>query len=211
MVAPPMPMIPAEAHGQLVMMALMVYAGPAERAEGILAPFRGLATPLADLLQPMPYHAMFQAEEEGFHPTAVSHTMFVDRVDLQVAETIMEHLRASDAPIRVTQLRVLGGAVARVPADATAYPHRQRPVMVNLAAFYEGPEERVVRQAWVDRFAAALDQGDSSAYVNFLGDEGAARVRDAYPGPTWDRLVAVKRRYDPTNLFHRNQNVPPDA
>jgi FAD/FMN-containing dehydrogenase len=209
MVAPPMPMIPAEAHGKLILMALMVYAGPAERAEAVLAPFRALATPLADLLQPMPYHAMFQAEEEEYHPTAVSHTMFVGRVDLQVAETIMEHLQTSDAPIRVAQLRALGGAMARVPADATAYAHRQRPVMVNLAAFYEGPDERVVRQAWVDRFAAALDQGDSSAYVNFLGDEGAARVRDAYPGSTWDRLVAVKRRYDPTNLFRRNQNIPP--
>jgi hypothetical protein len=81
--------------------------------------------------------------------------------------------------------------------------------MVNLAAFYEGPEQRGVRQAWVDGFAAALDQGDSSAYVNFLGDEGAARVRDAYPGPTFKRLAAVKRRWDPTNLFHRNQNIPP--
>jgi len=81
--------------------------------------------------------------------------------------------------------------------------------MVNVAAFYTGPEDRVVREAWVSGFAAALHQGDGGVYVNFLGDEGEARVRAAYPGPTWDRLAAIKRRYDPTNLFRLNQNIPP--
>jgi FAD/FMN-containing dehydrogenase len=66
-----------------------------------------------------------------------------------------------------------------------------------------------VRQAWVADFAAALHQGDTGAYVGFLGDEGRARVRQAYPGSTWDRLAAIKRRYDPTNLFRRNHNIPP--
>ena len=81
--------------------------------------------------------------------------------------------------------------------------------MVNLAAFYEGPEDRAVREAWVSEFAAALHQGDSGVYVNFLADEGEARVREAYPGTTWDRLAAIKRRYDPTNLFRLNQNISP--
>jgi hypothetical protein len=81
--------------------------------------------------------------------------------------------------------------------------------MVNLAAFYNGPEDQVVREAWVGDFAAALHQGDSSVYVNFLGDEGAARVKDAYPGSTWERLASIKARYDPTNLFRLNQNIPP--
>jgi FAD/FMN-containing dehydrogenase len=66
-----------------------------------------------------------------------------------------------------------------------------------------------VRQAWVDGFGAALGQGERGAYVNFLGEEGPDRVRAAYPSATWDRLVAIKRRYDPGNLFHRNQNIPP--
>ena len=111
--------------------------------------------------------------------------------------------------MRVAQLRVLGGAMARVPADATAFAHRASRIMVNLAAFYEGPEDQAVREAWVSDFAAALRQGDAGAYVNFLGDEGEARVREAYPGATWDRLAAIKRRYDPTNLFRLNQNIPP--
>lgn len=100
--------------------------------------------------------------------------------------------------------------MARVPSDATAFAHRDARIMVNLAAFYEGEEDRIERQAWVDDFRAALTQdGDETAYVNFLGDEGADRVRDAYPGATWDRLASVKRRYDPDNVFHRNQNVAP--
>src|SRR3712207_665373 len=127
--------------------------------------------PLADMLQPMPYSGMFPPEEEEYHPTAVARTMFVDTVDREVAGTIMEHLGASDAPIRVAQLRVLGGAMARVPVEATAYAHRHRRVMVNIAAFYDGPDDKVRRQAWVDGFAAAIHQGDG-AYVNFLADEG---------------------------------------
>ena len=63
--------------------------------------------------------------------------------------------------------------------------------------------------AWVTDFAAALRQSDGGAYVNFLGDEGEARIRAAYPGSTWDRLAAIKGRYDPTNLFRLNQNIPP--
>jgi FAD/FMN-containing dehydrogenase len=66
-----------------------------------------------------------------------------------------------------------------------------------------------VRTAWVEDVAAALDQGDSGAYVNFVGDEDPARVRDAYPGSTWERLVEIKTRYDPTNLFQVNHNIPP--
>ena len=111
--------------------------------------------------------------------------------------------------MRAAQLRVLGGAMARVPAKATAFAHRRSRIMVNLAAFYDGPADRAVRQAWLSDFAAALQQGDTGAYVGFLVDEGEEWVRKAYPGSTWERLAAVKARYDPANLFHRNQNVTP--
>jgi FAD/FMN-containing dehydrogenase len=211
MVAPPMPFFPPEAHGQLVAMALMAYAGPPEQADRVLAPFRALATPIADLLQPMPYSGLFQGEEEEYHPTAVAHTMFVDAVDTEAAEAVVEHLRASTAPMAVAQLRVLGGAMARVPADATAYAHRQRPIMAGVGAVYERAEERPIHDAWADGFAAALRSAEPGVYVNFLSDEGPDRVREAYPGGTWERLVEVKRRYDPTNLFRRNQNIPPAA
>src|SRR4030095_13522836 len=89
-------------------------------------------------------------------------------------------------------------------------PRRSR-IMVNLAAFYDGPADRAVRQAWLSDFAAALQQGEPGPYVGFLVDEGEEWVRKAYPGSTWERLAAVKARYDPANLFHRNQNVNPRA
>ena len=104
-----------------------------------------------------------------------------------------------------------GGAMARVPNDATAFAHRTSPIMVNIAIFYDGPDDKPRREAWMTEFAEALDQGDDGAYVNFVGDEGPERVHAAYPGATWDRLAAIKARYDPTNLFHRNQNIPPAA
>jgi FAD/FMN-containing dehydrogenase len=209
MPAPPLPVIPAEQQGRLVVMATLVYAGNPEAGQRAVTPFRALAAPLADLVRPMRYPEIYPPDEGNFHPTAVTHTMFLDAIDRDVAATIVEYLQTSDATMRAAQLRVLGGAMARVPADATAFAHRASRIMVNLAAFYQGPADRAVRQAWVADFAAALRQGDGGAYVNFLGDEGQERVRQAYPGSTWDRLIEVKRRYDPTNLFRLNQNVPP--
>ena len=105
------------------------------------------------------------------------------------ARTIVDHITASDASLRVVQIRVLGGAMARVAPEATAFAHRQRRILVNVAAFFDGEADRPVRQAWVDDVAGRLDQGVPGAYVNFLNNEGPARVRAAYPGSTW-RAVA---------------------
>ena len=99
--------------------------------------------------------------------------------------------------------------MARVPAEATAFAHRDRRIMVNVAAMYETPDLAPEHDAWADSLADTLRRGESGVYVNFLGDEGEARVREAFPGPTWDRLREVKRLYDPTNLFRLNQNIPP--
>jgi FAD/FMN-containing dehydrogenase len=209
MPAPPMPFLPEDLHGKLVILGMLAHAGPAAAAEAAFAPFRALATPLADMLRPMAYPEMFPPDDPDYHPTAVARTMFVDRVGAPEAEMIVERLQASDASMRVAQLRVLGGAVARVPADATAYAHRSSRILVNLAAFYEGEEERRAREAWVDDFAARLGQGDGGAYVNFVGDEGEEGVRAAYPAATHARLAEIKRRYDPDNLFRLNQNIRP--
>lgn len=211
MPCPPMPFVPEEHHGKLVIMALMAYAGETEAGEKALAPFQALATPIADMLNPMSYPEIYPHDDDDYHPLAITRTMFVDRIDRPVAETIVEHLDASDAAMRVAQLRVLGGAMARVPADATAFAHRGSRIMVNIATFYEGPDDRDLRQTWVEGLSAALRQDDDGAYVNFLADEGDERIRAAYPGSTWDRLCAVKARYDPTNLFRLNQNIPPRA
>jgi FAD/FMN-containing dehydrogenase len=209
MPAPPMPFVPAEHVGRLVVMALMVHAGAIEDGERAVAPFRALAEPIADMVRPMPYPEIYPPDDPEYRPVFATRTMFVDAVDRRTAETIVDRLGASTAPMRVAQLRVLGGAMARVPDDATAFAHRGRRIMVNVAALYERPEEKGAHEEWVDGFAAALDQGDGGAYVNFLGDEGEERIREAFPGATWDRLRAIKRRYDPNNLFRLNQNIPP--
>ena len=111
----------------------------------------------------------------------------------------------------VTQLRVLGGAMARVPADATAFAHRERRIMANVVAMYADPEERAEHEAWVADLAGELSRGDAAGYAGFLGDEGEERVRAAYPGATWERLAAIKADYDPDNVFRLNQNIPPAA
>jgi FAD/FMN-containing dehydrogenase len=209
MPAPPMPFVPEEAHGKLAIMALMTYAGDPEAGQRALAPFRALAEPIADMLRQMPYPEVYPPEEEGYHPVATGHTMFVDTIGRPEAETILEHLGTSTAMMGVAQLRTLGGAMARVAADATAFANRQSKIMVNVAAVYERPDEVAVHGPWVEAFAAALHQSDDGAYVNFLADEGEARIRAAYPGSTWDRLRRIKARYDPTNLFRLNQNIPP--
>ncbi len=211
MLAPPMPFVPEVAHGKLIIFALMVYAGPVEEGERVFAPFRALAEPIVDMLQPMRYKDMFPEEEgEGeYHPTAAGQTLFMDHIGREEAERILDRLVNSNAPMRVAQIRVLGGAMARVPVEATAFAHRQAPIMVNVAAFYAGEEDRAEKEAWVAEFAADLRQRTIGVYVNFVGDEDEGRVREAYPGATLERLAAIKARYDPTNLFRHNHNIVP--
>ncbi|MDQ3005331.1 MAG: FAD-binding oxidoreductase [Chloroflexota bacterium] len=209
MTAPPMPMLPEEYHGKPVVMSMLAYAGEAAQAERVIAPFRALAKPLADMVKPMTYPEIYPPEEGGYHPVAVGRTMFVDGIDSSVAETILSYLRSSTGSMAVAQLRVLGGAMARVPADATAFAHRASKIMVNVAALYENPDENPTHEAWVTEFADALYQTDAGAYVNFLGVESEATIRSAYPGGTWDRLAELKSRYDPDNLFRLNYNIPP--
>jgi len=209
MPAPPMPFLPAEIHGRLVILAFIAFAGDDDAASRAIAPFRALATPLADMVKSGPYLAMYPPEDPNYRPTAVGRTMFMNGIDLPAARTIHEYLSKSDATMRVAQLRVLGGAMARVPADATAFAHRTKPMLVNVAAFYQGNTDRELRRAWVSEFANAIQPRDDGAYVGFLTDDGPARIRSAYPGATWDRLAAVKAAYDPTNLFRLNQNISP--
>jgi FAD/FMN-containing dehydrogenase len=208
MLAPPMPGLPAAAQGKLVMMVRMVHAGKLADGERAVAPFRALAEPFVDTVKPMRYPEMYP-RDEGRHPIALTRAMFRDSIDGSAAQSIVEHLPRSTATMAAVEIRVLGGAMARVSAEATAFAHRSSRIMVNVAAMFQRPTDAATHEPWVSDLAAALRQRDSGAYVGFLRDEGEARIREAYPGTTWDRLVAIKNRYDPTNLFHLNQNIPP--
>jgi FAD/FMN-containing dehydrogenase len=207
MTAPPMPFIPAEFHGSPIVMAFLCYAGDVEAGERVLAPFRALATPLADMVRPMTYPEMYPPEPEGPKMTAGAHTGFLDVVPDYAA--IIDRLHEPAGQLCAVQLRTLGGAMATVPDDSTAFAHRSRQVMVNVASIYGPADDPTACQAWVDGLVGRLHGDDTTGYVNFLADEGPDRVRQAYPGSTWDRLSEIKRRYDPTNLFRMNQNILP--
>ncbi len=209
MVAPPMPFVPAEHHGKLIVMALVMFVGSTEDAQRALAPMRALATPLADMLRPMPYADIYPPEQPGYHPIGAARTMFIDSFNHSKAERMLRELGSVRALMAVAQLRVLGGAIARVTNDATAYAHRQRRLMVNVAALYQDPADRQRLEAWVFELSRVLADDGVGAYVNFLGEDGAARLSEAYPAGTLDRLVEVKSRYDPANLFRLNQNIAP--
>jgi len=196
-----------------VILGLLAYAGGPEAAGPVLAPFRALATPIADMLRPMAYQELFPPENPDYHPIATGRTFFLDRVDRDVAgrivERLQEHAAATDAQMVVAQLRALGGAMASVPTGATAFAHRKSRIMATIAALVGSREALPPHEAWVRTMMAELEQGNTGRYVNFLLDEGPEAVRNAFPGETGKRLAAIKRRYDPTNLFHRNQNVAP--
>jgi len=211
MPAPPLPFLAKEWHGRLVIFAFIAFAGDDKSAERAIAPFRSLATPHADMVKPGPYVAMYPPEDPNYHPTAVARTIFVNAIDKATAATILDYLSKSDAAMRVAQIRVLGGALAQVSAAATAYAHRARPILVNVAAFYQGNAEREVRKDWVMQFFRTLQPNADAAYVGFLSDDGQDRVRAAYPAPTLERLKKVKLIYDPTNLFRLNQNIVPNT
>lgn len=210
MVAPPMPFLPEAAQGKPVIMGLMAYVGEETAGLEAVAPFRALDTAYMDTLASMRYVDLFDEEEMEFPAGAdVARCIFVDDFDRQAAETVIEYLDKSTAMMRVAQIRALGGAVASVPNDATAYGHRDRKFMMSYAALYNDLSETEQHTAWATDFGQALNGGRPEAYVNFLSDEGPERVRAAYPGGHWERLRAIKQRYDPDNLFRLNQNIPP--
>ncbi|MFL5891611.1 MAG: FAD-binding oxidoreductase [Solirubrobacterales bacterium] len=209
MLAPPMPFIPQEAHGEPIVMALMAYVGPVDQAESVIAPFRALGNPYADMVRPMRYPELYEGPEQ--EPRFASGAnFFTDSLEPEGAEAIFEHLPQSTAMMKAVQLRVLGGALARVPNHATAFAHRDRRLFVNVAAMYVDGGERETHDAWVGGLADALGRGDEGGgYVGFMGEEDVTTIRAAYPGATWDRLRELKRRYDPDNVFRLNHNIPP--
>jgi FAD/FMN-containing dehydrogenase len=209
MLAPPMPFLPEEVHGTPIIIGLMAFVGPVDQAEGVIAPFRGLAEPLADMVRPMRYPELYEGPEQAA-PMASGVNWFTDSFEPASAEAILEELPQSTAMMKAVQLRVLGGALARVPNDATAFAHRERGLFINVAAMYADPGEKETHDAWVDGLARTLGkQNGAGGYVGFMGDEDEDTIRAAYPGETWERLRAVKRRWDPDNLFRLNHNIPP--
>jgi FAD/FMN-containing dehydrogenase len=207
--APPLPFLAPEHHFKPAVIAMFVYDGDPEAGQAAIEPLRRLATPLGEMAMPMPYPAIYQFTAEGANPGAstMRSGFFASLDDAAIATILGEMAAAPGAGMDFAQIRVLGGAMADVPAEATAFAHRDANVMVTLHAAHG--EDRSEADAWITRAFGALAPKTNGVYSNFLDDEGEGRVRDAYPSATYEHLVEVKRRYDPSNLFRRNQNISP--
>jgi FAD/FMN-containing dehydrogenase len=208
MLAPPMPFIPEDAQGKPVLMGLFAYTGPVEEGESVIAPFRALGEPYADMVRQMRYPELYEGPEPE-PQFATGSNFFTESLESAHAEAILEELPKSSAMMKTIQLRVLGGALARVPNDATAFGHRDRRLFVNVAAMYLDAGETETHEAWVNGLADTLGKNGAGGYVGFMGAEDEETLRAAYPGGTWERLRGLKRRYDPDNLFRLNHNIPP--
>ena len=134
------------------------------------------------MVRPMAYPEIYPPEDPDYRPTAIARNLFLDRVDDETAAVIIDRLNASDATMRAAQLRVLGGAMARVPDDATAFAHRESRIMVNIAAFYDGPDDKPRRERWVTDFHAAIEQDDTGRLRQFRGRRGRSARPCRLPG-----------------------------
>jgi FAD/FMN-containing dehydrogenase len=209
--APPAPFLPEALHGHPGVAVVACFSGPLEHGEDALAPVRELG-PVVDLLGPMPYVALQQLLDPLFERGARNHMKagYLDALDEGAIDALVTAYERKPAPQCELHVHVMGGAVRRVPAEASAFPHRDAPYVLNLLSRWQDPAQDDACIGWGrDTYASIEEHTTGGAYINFLGDEGADRVRAAYGPSTWARLQAVKARYDPDNAFHRNQNIPP--
>lgn len=209
--APPLPFLPEAVHGSRVAVVLACYAGDIDKGEASVAALRRLGDPIADLLAPMPYAALQQLLDPLWEAGSANYftSVFLAGVPDPAVTTLVAAHRGSALPPATTELHVhhLGGAMGRVPPDFTAFAHRQSPFLLNCIARTQNPAHLPPLAEWARRAREDMSGFGSGLYVNFSGEGGAERA--AYPPQTYARLVEVKRRYDPDNVFRFNQNISP--
>ncbi len=210
--APPLPFIPEEWHGEMVLIFAVCYAGSVEAGEAALAPLRAIGDPIVDVVSPHQFTDWQQAFDPLLTPGArnywKSHN-FVELTDAML-EILLEFTERMPSPMTEVFVGQLGGAINRVPADATAYPHRDAEFVMNLHTRWEDPAQDEACKAWArELYDAMRPHATGGTYVNFIPEE-AGEEQAAY-GENYDRLVELKDRYDPENLFRLNTNVQPTA
>jgi FAD/FMN-containing dehydrogenase len=209
--APPAPFLPEEVHGKPIVIIPAVYSGSVEAGERAVQPLRDLGDPVVDLMGPMPYVAMQGLLDPLWGPGAHNYFKagFVKGLDDEAIETIVSHHENISSPKSEIHVHHMGGAVADVPAGATAFGDRSAPFLLNIIGSTftaDGYDDAV---GWAKAFHSAMSPSlTGGTYVNFVSDRDEESVHDSY-GDKYDRLVALKDRYDPTNLFRLNQNIPP--
>ena len=209
-IAPPAPFLPESVHGKPIAAVFVCYAGQVEEGERVLKPLREFGQPVADAIMPKLY-TEHQTTLDAVQPSGRSYYWKSD--DLPglsdgAIDTIVTHAEAITSPHSIVPLFQLGGAASRVDEDATAYSHRDAAYALNCnASWVDGDADPHIE--WARAFSTAMQPFSSGVYVNFLGDEGQERARAAYGPKKYERLVALKNRYDPTNFFRVNQNIEP--
>jgi FAD/FMN-containing dehydrogenase len=211
--APPAPFLPEDWHGKKLIAVIGCYAGPSDEGLKAMQPLRELAEPVADLFGEMPYVQM-QGLIDDLYPRGTKAYMkagYMSDLDDHAIETLVSHHQdEAIAPSAELHIHHFGGAVARVGDEETAYGERQAPYVLNLLGFSHDDGGMEPHSEWANRVYGDLEPSlTGGAYINFLSSEGEERVKAAYGAEKFDRLQALKDRYDPTNLFHLNQNVPP--
>jgi FAD/FMN-containing dehydrogenase len=193
---------------------LPAYVGPLDAGETALAPIRAIGSPAADLVSPIPYRALQQMFDAAFPAGRRNYwkSGFLGGLDDGAIDILVDGYARVPSPYSALFLEHYGGAAGRVPPDATAFPHRSAPFNLIVIAGWDDPAQDAANVAWArDLWAAMAPSAADGVYVNYLSDarqEGENRVGAAY-GPNYDRLAALKRIYDPTNLFRFNQNIAP--
>lgn len=212
MTAPAAPQVPAHLHGQPVLTILLCYAGHPEEGERIVHPLRASVPPAADLVGIKPYTVVQTLTDAANLPGRLNYWKAEYLQDLTDAaiDILVEYTARMRSPFSKVLVPHLQGAISRVSPHETAYVHRQAPFLLNINATWTDPHESAEQMAWAREFWAAMQPFSAGGvYVNFLSQEGEERVRAAYDRSTYERLVAVKNQYDPTNVFHLNQNIKP--
>ncbi|HVN33012.1 MAG TPA: FAD-binding oxidoreductase [Thermoanaerobaculaceae bacterium] len=213
LIVPPGPPFPQELHNKTVCGVVAMYTGPQAKADAVIAPLRKFGPPLVDFFGSLPFPAV-QSMFDGLVPAGLQNYWKADFVNELSDEVIEAHVtHGSAVPTFNTAVHIypVSGAATRVGKSDTAYFHRSAKYVHVLAAIYPNPADTAKNVAWVRDYWSALHPYSSgAAYVNFLMDEGEDRVRATYGG-NYDKLVSVKTKYDPTNLFRLNQNIRPKA
>jgi FAD/FMN-containing dehydrogenase len=210
-VAPPAPFVPEHLHGAQVCAIVSCYTGPIDQAEEALKPIRELGTPVLDLMGPLPYPALNSLFDALLHP-GLHHYWKADFVEELTDEAIAVHLQhGPHVPnfLSLMHLYPLDGAVQRVGRYETAYSYRDAQFVHIIAGVDSEPTAMPEHMKWVREYWSALHPHSAGGgYVNFLMDEGEDRVKATYRD-NYERLVELKRKYDPNNLFQMNQNISP--
>ena len=200
-----------EDDGRPALGVSVCWRGPVEAGERVLRPLRAVGPPLEDTVRPVAY-ADFQRSKDGAFPAGRRHywkSAYLTALPEGAVDALLRFVAETPSPDTWIGFQQLHGAAARVAPAATAFPHRGPRHDLLILSQWADPADDAPNVAWTRAcFAALTPFLERGVYVNNLGDEGDARVRDAY-GANYDRLAALKARYDPGNLFRRNHNVPP--